>query len=274
MSLPKALVSALVRMWPFANGSGRFLDRFASGLELGSLRTTCTTTDGFEMTVLPDDLVGRHLILSGRFDRSPIEKLLSHARDGDVIADIGANIGYVSCLSLSNVQGSRVIAVEPNPIVLELLRANLAQFPADRYEIREVALSDHAGPASFEASSENLGGGSLSSTGTIQVQLMEAAKLFASFEKLDLIKIDVEGHEEPIFRSIEAELVRLKPRAILFEEQLGKAGPDGPIGSILNRCGYKVFGVNKKLFSTSLVPIRSAAECRFNDYLALPDDSC
>ena len=84
-----------------------------------------------------------------------------------------------------------------------------------------------------------------------------------------LIKIDVEGFEEPIFRSAEQELMRLKPRAILFEDQTGAAAPTGKIGAILVSAGYRIFGIRKRLLKTVLVPIVTQDECHFNDYLAL-----
>ncbi len=58
------------------------------------------------MTVLPNDHIGRHIYLSGAFDRTIVEMLLRYARPEDRILDIGANIGYISCAMLALVPES------------------------------------------------------------------------------------------------------------------------------------------------------------------------
>jgi FkbH-like protein/FkbM family methyltransferase len=45
-------------------------------------------------------------------------------RDGDTVVDIGANIGMFSLFVLANCANARVFALEPAPVVYDLLRAN------------------------------------------------------------------------------------------------------------------------------------------------------
>ena len=121
------LVPFLARHRPFANGSGRLLDLFARSVDLGGGERIVQTSDGFDIKVLAGDLIGRHLLLSGRFERSVVQVLLDHARLGDVLLDIGANIGYAAACFLSRVSGSTAICVEPQPEIADLLRSTLAQ---------------------------------------------------------------------------------------------------------------------------------------------------
>src|SRR3546814_4846431 len=87
--------------------------------------------------------------------------------------------------------------------------------------------------------------------------------LLATLPRLDLIKIDVEGHEEPVIRAIDTQLTRLAPRAILFEDQGN--GAAGEIGALLRRhrseehtselqsvmrISYAVLSLNRKLTTT------------------------
>jgi FkbM family methyltransferase len=265
------LCVALARYWPFANGSGRILDRCAKGVRLGSGEKSCITSDGFKMNVLADDLIGRHILLSGKFDRSPVQALLNYAKPGDVLVDVGANIGYVSGCFLANVEGGKVICVEPQPGIVDLLKKNLSQF-GNRSELHQVALSDKDGDGWLQINSVNRGSSKVVSQRdekVVEVRLINAGSLFATFDRMDLLKIDVEGMEEVVLRSIERELGRLKPRAILFEDQTEEAALDGKIGSILNRAGYDIFGINKRLFKTVLVKVHNYSDCRFNDYLAV-----
>jgi FkbM family methyltransferase len=256
------------RHWPFANGSGRILDKYARKIDLGIGEKAARTSDGFSLNVYADDLIGRHILLSGKFDRSIVQVLLDQARPGDTLLDIGANIGYVSAVFLRRVAGSKAICVEPQPGVADLLHKNMAQF-GDRVEIIRAGLADRDDMLRFHVNEANRGASRISEDGETEIPVREAGKVLSAFPKVDLIKIDVEGFEEPIFRAIEGQLQRLKPRAVLFEDQTGAASPDGTIGSILTRVGYIIHGIEKSLLATRLVRIQSREDCRFNDYLAL-----
>ena len=262
------IIPLISRNWPFANGSGRFVDKYATNIDLGTGERTARTSDGFPMQVYADDLVGRHILMSGAFDRSISQVLLDHAKPNDVLLDIGANIGYVSAVFLTRVTGSKAVCIEPQPGIVDLLRKNMQQF-GDRAEVQQVGLAYEDGSLRFHVNTKNRGASRISSDGEIEIQVIAADKVLADLPRVDLIKVDVEGFEEPIFRSIEVQLNRLKPRAILFEDQTGTAAPTGKIGSILIRCGYRLFGVDKRLLKTSLVPIAVPDDCRFNDYLAV-----
>lgn len=254
------------RHWPFANGSGRIIDRFARGVDLGVGERLAKTSDGFALCVRADDLIGRHILLTGRFDRSVVQILLDQARPGDVLLDIGANIGYVTACFLNRVVGSTAICVEPQPEIVDLLERNMEPF-ADRATIHRIALSDAAGEVRFRIDPANRGASRIDADGEFVVKTMHAGELLAGLARLDLIKIDVEGHEEPVFRAIDAQLARLAPRAILFEDQ--GTGAAEAIGALLHRHRYAIHGIDKRLLRTRLVPIFSRADCRYNDYLAV-----
>ena len=116
--------AVIARNRPFANGSGRVLDKWAKSVDLGSGKQVAHTSDGFPLHVYADGLIGRHLLMSGKFDRSIVKVLLDNARRGDVLCDIGANIGYISACFLRRVPNGRPSASTPQPGVVELLRKN------------------------------------------------------------------------------------------------------------------------------------------------------
>lgn len=85
------------RVYPFRRGHGRILTRTWLGkLDLGSEPLTTTALEGFRIDVYPNDLIGRHILLTGQFDRTVVEVLCRFAQVGDTLLDIGANIGYQS----------------------------------------------------------------------------------------------------------------------------------------------------------------------------------
>jgi FkbM family methyltransferase len=267
-----ATLSALARHWPFANGAGRLVERLGGGIALGQGVRECRTSDGVTLRVLADDLIGRHLILSGQFEASLFRMLLDFAEPGDRFLDLGAHVGYLSTMVLARVPGSQVLAVEPQPDIGALLRHNLGQFPAHRWTILAAALSDREGEGLIAVNPANRGGATLvgqASAATTAVPLLDAGRVLGALDRLDLVKIDIEGHEETVLRASAEAIARLQPRAILFEDYLGKAAPDAPIGRVLTECGYAMFAVRKHVLRNSLQPLAAGDRPAGRDFVAL-----
>jgi FkbM family methyltransferase len=268
----KSIVTMVARHWPFANGAGRFIDKFANNIELGTGQRQCRASDGFDIDVFADDHIGRHLILSGAFDPSPIKILTDFAMKGDRCLDIGANIGYVSCLMLSRIQESHVFCVEPQPGIVSLLEINLKRFPPDRWNILQAALSDAEGEGHLELDTVNRGASTIVTTAsqkTVSVPLLPAAQVLSGFKSIDLIKIDIEGHEETVFRSARDEIERLQPRVILYEDKERKSAPDGSIAKILVNLGYQIYGIKKSILNTKIISVDFNNCGTFNDFIAI-----
>jgi FkbM family methyltransferase len=271
MNREHILPQTLLRSWPFPRGAGRLTDCLFSRLSFQEKIAHVRTTDGFYLYVMPNELVGRHIYLTGEFDRTTIEVISRFAKPNDVLIDIGANIGYVSACFLHLVPGSKAVSIEPIPWLADLLRRSLGQF-GDRALVEPSALSSYNGAGSMRAPSGNFGASRLVSNDEVHdliVQTKSADTFLSTLEKADIIKIDVEGHEAEIFTAGREQLIRLRPRLIFFEDHGCEAAPDGAIGSLLHGIGYDVFGVKKHLTRISLVRIRSVDDCRYNDYAAI-----
>ena len=98
--------------------------------------------------------------------------------------------------------------------MLPILRANMRQFGDYRYSIFPAALSDHDEDGWLEICHRNLGECKLMKTpnaNATKVSVRSADSFFASLglEKLDLVKIDVEGHEAKILKASKVYLQRL-----------------------------------------------------------------
>lgn len=258
------LAQILLRSWPFPRGAGRLLDTFFGRTRFSEEFSTVKTTDGFLMKVSPNDLIGRHIYLTGEFDRSIVEMLCKLAKPGDVLLDIGANIGYVSACFLHNVKASTVIAIEPQQSAISLLRANLA---SDRSSIYPYALADKDGPIWFETNSHNIGQGRIvakESLASLRIEARCPATMFKELgvEKIDLIKIDAEGAENTIISACAEHFERLSTRAVIFEDSGGNVDS---IAQTLSNVGYDTFGIKKSLMSLHMVP----RSYRTTDYIAL-----
>jgi FkbM family methyltransferase len=270
----------MMRRYPFPRGQGRIIDSTPFGrLSFPEQILPVECVDGFTLLVHPNDLIGRHLYLTGQFDRTIVEVLLSHAASDDQILDIGANVGYVSCSLLRLLPACRLAAVEPQPKTFELLSENLSRVGSGRGKAVRAAVSDSAGVGLLELRSNNTGASRLvdpmkagRGANITEVPLISGPGLFelSGLDRVDLVKIDVEGHEAMVIRSLMPILERYRPRAIVFEHG-GHLSADSGIRQDLERLGYQIHGIRKRLLSWGLVPLNVLLDARerCNDYVAL-----
>jgi FkbM family methyltransferase len=235
---------------PIYNGKGRIIDRTALGhLRFAERTLDVRTADGFVLRVDPNDLIGRHIYLSGRFDRCVVDVLRRVAQPGAVLWDIGANIGYVSCAFLAAVPRSAVVAVEPLTDVHDLLTHNLAQFGEWRSVTLRAAISDRRGQGTIERDRANLGRSHLVESGRGDaVPLATGAALAdaSPHSRVDLVKIDVECHEAAVFRGIASQLDSLRPRAVVFEHHCEPGAAEPQIMSLLADLGYSAWRLSRR----------------------------
>lgn len=118
----------------------------------------------------------------------------------DVIIDIGANAGFVSLFLSSLAQNGKIFAIEPTPYTFTLLETNLSKNTENCNAIN-LALSNEKGSVPFSLAEHGSFANHIvlnqPTEDTIQVpcdtldRLVEELKL----NKINFIKLDVEGHE-------------------------------------------------------------------------------
>ncbi|WP_181705383.1 FkbM family methyltransferase [Chthonobacter rhizosphaerae] len=144
---------------------------------------------------------------------------------GSVFFDVGANVGFFTILAARAVgPAGRVVAFEPSPANVHLLRRNISANGFPNVTVIEAAASDHSG--SGELLLARLSGGSALSTadrppdttGSLSVRLVSLDDLVAGggVRLPDVVKIDVEGAEEAVLKGMTGLLRRAAP-VIVFE---------------------------------------------------------
>lgn len=154
-------------------------------------------------------------------DRELFRKLL---KPGDVVYDIGANIGYHTALFGSLVRSSgKVYAFEPQPALLPNLRRTIAGIPSAA--LLELALSNTE--TCLELHVPSHGYHMLASVGDPGVDSHVVACKTATLDTLhgagqiaapDFIKIDVEGAEPLVFEGSRDLLDRPQAPIVFFEQ--------------------------------------------------------
>lgn len=276
------VLKALLRCYPLRRGQGRILDKIKRWQPpFEEKRLTVRTKHGFVIDVDPNDHVGMHLYYTGQFDRTIGDILVSFSMPGDQVLDIGANIGYITCYILQAVPNSKVVALEPQQMVFKMLKHNAQRLASDRVATLPVAVSDRCGKGRLHSPQGNTGGAGIvndvhlghTALAVEQVELIDGITLVAKsgFDRIDMIKIDVEGHEGAVIRGLKSTIAIQRPRLIVFEcnEHLTETHE---IAAMLSSIGYAVYGIEKRIFSWKLKPLNClrGVKRKCHDYVALP----
>jgi len=166
----------------------------------------------------------------GRNEASVQEALRRVLKPADVFYDIGANVGFFTVIGarLSGPRG-RVLAFEPVPENVQIIRRNLTLNQLSTVDVHEVAVARTSGTAELLLA-DYAGGAALASAppppdvrGSMLVRTVAVDDLVEDGSPPpDVVKIDVEGAEIEVFEGLARTLERYNP-VILYEVDAGDA---------------------------------------------------
>lgn len=225
---------------------------------------------GCSITVDPTKMIGKGIWTTGVYDIAVSEVLARLIRHGDLVLDVGANIGYMSILmGLCAGKSGELISFEPHPMLFQSLRNNLNEvqqqtcFP--KTFLHNTALSDKAGeallviPQGFE---ENDGTARLGNESGQPI-----ARLPIRTETLDgvlagrlaaVMKLDVEGHELAVLCGATETLRYQRIQHIVYEDHQGVSSA---VSSLLREQGYTILQIGFSLFGPMLASAEAPPIC-------------
>lgn len=185
------------------------------------------------------------------FDPDELAFLKSRLHPDFTFLDIGSNVGAYSVFVAKNAgPGAKVVAVDPNAIVLRRLSFNAVANGLSNIEAVQAAVADAEGEMDFALEESNMGGSSLQldraarggkTIVRVPVRTLRGLVADAGFKHVDAIKIDVEGFEDkvliPYFRSAPHSLY---PKAVILEANVDSW--HGDLMGELARAGYRTSG--------------------------------
>ncbi len=206
---PRLLPPGPLRSWLYRSFSWPLAKRLKLEAEL-------SVAGGNTIVIRTDDVIGRVLAVSGVWEPNVTAAFQRHLAQGDVCVDIGAHVGYFTLLA-SKLVGAEghVYAFEPSPVNFRALRANLERNGAVNVTAFEVAAGEAVGTAVLhEGPGTNTGRATLnpvragSNVGERPQVVVDIRPVLTTIPAEDLtrvrvIKIDVEGHELEVLRSLE-----------------------------------------------------------------------
>jgi FkbM family methyltransferase len=172
----------------------------------------------------------------------------SHARQADTIFDIGANAGIFSLSALAANPQATVHAFEPTPEIAARLRTTVKINDLDRLMANEMAVGDSDGSAMLQrwrgAENDNEGMNFISGDGTgepVRMTTLDSYCAANGIERIDLLKIDIQGNEPKAFAGAKRLLAEKRIGAIFAELNWDASRSDDPganMVAILAEAGF------------------------------------
>jgi FkbM family methyltransferase len=199
----------------------------------------------------PLDARGRHALLH---PPRVHPAALAFLRPGAVAIDIGASLGeWTVPLARAVGEGGLVLACEPAPGAAKALEATLGANALRQAEVVRCAVGDHDGRAEFSvpvitSARTDTGTARIGTAGpghealSVQLSSLDSLATERSLDRVDLIKIDVEGHERQVLHGASATLARCHP-ALVIETGHEAEGDRRAIHDRLRGLGYRMLGI-------------------------------
>ena len=214
-------------------------------------------------------------------DQGVLEMIRKKLPSDGVFIDIGANIGSFTLVAAKIAQHGEVHAFEPSAHHFFRLSKNVAMNGFGNVSLNRTGLSDQRGSATLflpclKGEMNNSGAASLYSCGTeensqaredIDLVRLDDYVSEKGIERIDLVKIDIEGAEFNALKGSRSALSEFRP-IVLMEldlENLKRAGcaPE-EILSFWENLKYEVSRVEN---SGDLIPIRNAGDLKLHQNL-------
>lgn len=244
----------LLRKYPFVRGRARIVCGLMGAGGLPPDGRIVSTRWGTRIRLKPD-LMYRDVFLWGDYEPSQTRLFREIVRTGDVVADVGTNFGWYATLFARWVGSSgRVHAFEPIPSFRALAQENLAlNLLTTRVSLNEMGLGEKAGEFTVHTfSGLPSGHASVSDLGRAdavphhcRVEALDAYVRRVGLERLDFMKIDVEGFERDVLAGAMKVLCKEDAPVVAFEvnmDCLGHLGlRAGAAADELRTAGYRFF---------------------------------
>ena len=192
------LITSLRFVRPVVQGSG--IGRFSlTKTVLKHLKSDYEMIQGHKMVLDSKDSL--NLFLNGIYEEFETNFVKKEIKKGDVVLDIGANIGYYTLIFAKLVgETGKVFAFEPDPINFSLLKKNIEINGYKNVVLIQKAVSDKSEKLKLFLSETNNGDHRIYNwDGSRKSVEIESIKLDEYFEdtkqRINFIKMDIQGAE-------------------------------------------------------------------------------
>lgn len=213
-----------------------------------------TGEDPHQLVRIRDDFFGysdmrdgflRLIVIDGGFEPDVFRIADVFLQAGGVFLDIGANHGLLS-FGLAGRHGDTIDfhLFEPNTELVVSIEKSRTLYPAMRCTVNAVALSDRVGTLSFHVEKGQTGISHVITHGgeTVPAVTLDGYLDQAQIQRVEFLKIDVEGYELTVLRGARRRLAAHAIQAVYFEymeRHLSRYHPPRALLDYLEDVGYQ-----------------------------------
>ncbi len=193
--------------------------------KLGNIKNFSVTVNDCKLEVIPGDLgISAELLLFNTHEPVATQLFLKFVKPGFTCIDIGSNIGYYACLESKIVgKDGKVFSIEPSPLNYKYLEKNLKNLNTENFEIFNFAFGDKDGEVKFAVSDRSNWSRIVKDDEptdlindnikiiTVPIKTIDTFVSENKIEKIDLIRMDVEGFELSIYDGMKETIKKFKP---------------------------------------------------------------
>jgi FkbM family methyltransferase len=209
-------------------------------------------------------LFGKHLA-----ERREESLLRQHVRPGMTVVDMGANVGFYT-EQFSRLVGptGKVHAFEPDPFCAELLRDRSRRLRLTNVEVENAALGAQGGQTTLFCSNRDRAENCTHPFNPgVPVEAVQVAVLTLDdycrnrkIDRIDVVKMDVEGDEVSVLRGMKETMARTPPAWMFIEfspaHLRGAGSSPEEFWSLLAESGYRFYSIEGR---GELRPIRDTS---------------
>ncbi|MEZ4937996.1 MAG: FkbM family methyltransferase [Crocinitomicaceae bacterium] len=206
----------------------------------------------FKLEVKLDDWIQENLFFLGKYEEAELKVIQNILKEGDTFIDVGANIGLFSLVASRHVGiTGKVISFEPFPENFNHLEKHLQLNQIKNVQAENKAVGDEIGQIHLYHNPDDKNLGMVSTTASensqkIDVELITLDHYFQQNPNpsIQMIKIDIEGHEYPALRGMQATLEKYKPVLLVEIIEQEDQSNEQNILQFLSDLGYEKFFID------------------------------
>jgi FkbM family methyltransferase len=204
-------------------GTDRVLRWLAPPGQPPFIHTMLTLRNGLRVELDTADYLDWSVFFYGMYQPEVAAAIRKHLPVGGIAIDVGANNGFTTLVMAA--RASRVVAVEPYAPARAKLAHNIALNGLTHVAIADRVLSDHAGTATLHLPDPAAPNQAVASvyaqtahvrSVSVPMETLDTLATRLNLSRVDLIKIDTEGHDAAVLRGATETLRRHRP-VIIFE---------------------------------------------------------
>jgi len=249
-------IQKLLRYYGFSNTVKMIFYRYIGIIKsyfINIEKSRIIMVNGYKLATMPNDKgISSELVMYGIHEPLTTAIISSEIKDGMTCLDIGSNIGYFAFLEnkLAGKKGT-VIAIEPSPLIFEILKNNVKLQINSNIKIFSFACGNENREVNFcTSNSSNLSrienleishNDKTINVSKIEMKTIDSFLKNKELDRLDFVRFDTEGFEFKIYQGMRETIKKYKPM-LCFEFHKTFLGLEKTLEflKILQNDGYEI----------------------------------